>query len=61
MGVYVCVCVCWGGLEEGVFTMGAGREVSLPPWPLGWHSGSPSVSLGRVCVCVCVLQGGATV
>ena len=51
--VFMCVCVCWGGGVSGgagwwwwfgVFTMGAEREVSLPPWPLGWHSGSPSLS-----------------
>lgn len=33
--VFVCVSVL-----EGV----AGKEVSLPPRPLGWHSGSPSLS-----------------
>lgn len=44
----VGVCVCWVRVVVVVgfcvFTIGAGREVSLPPWPLGWHSGSPSLS-----------------
>lgn len=33
--VFVCECVGRGG---------AGREVSLSPRPLAWHSGSPSLS-----------------